>query len=326
MPDNTPIQWTDATWNPIRGCSRVSEGCRNCYAEAIAARFSGPGLAYEGLARRRSNGEPQWTGEVRAIESHLYDPLRWRKPKRVFVNSMSDLFHQNLARKTIDNVFAVMALAPRHTFQVLTKRPARMREYLSEDGVAGRVIGTAWEMLGRRPLQNYKHEGIAQRDWPLPNVWLGVSVENQDAANERIPLLTETPAALRFLSCEPLLGPIDFDECGSRSGEDGDPCAFSALRGPSGVEPPIPSIDWVIVGGESGPHARGCNLPWIEQIVLDCRAARVPVFVKQLGAHPFVRLTARSQSRDFNVRDSHGADMAEWPRRLRMREFPEVRR
>jgi protein gp37 len=248
---NSPIQWTDATWNPIRGCSRVSAGCTNCYAETIAARFSGPGLPYEGLARRRSNGEAQWTGVVRVIEKHMMDPLSWRQPRRIFVNSMSDLFHENVSDETIHRVFAVMALAPRHTFQVLTKRPERMRNLVSSDAFADAVLdhiendAELWEAskLERDdyPIQEFNRDIASGERWPLPNVWLGVSVENQAAANERIPLLAQTPAAIRFLSCEPLLGPIDFYEAGSRGGEDGDPFAFSALRGTDGTDPSIPA-------------------------------------------------------------------------------------
>ena len=148
MSVNTGIEWTDSTWNPIRGCSLVSEGCRNCYAMGVAARFSGPGQAYEGLARRRSNGEPQWTGKVAVVEKHMLDPLRWRGSRRIFVNSMSDLFHENVTDETIDRVFAVMALAPWHTFQVLTKRPRRMRDYMRTEGRRGLVAAEAYASGG----------------------------------------------------------------------------------------------------------------------------------------------------------------------------------
>jgi protein gp37 len=319
MPARTPIQWTDATWNPIRGCSRVSDGFRYCYAEAVAARFSGAGQAYEGLARRRSNGEPQWTGEVRVIDEHMLDPIRWRRPRRIFVNSMSDLFHEKLSDDSVDAVFAVMALAQRHTFQILTKRPARMLDYLTTPGRAGAIVG---EMANREMPGFIAPDVLADDYWPLPNIWLGVSVENQTAADERIPLLVETPAAVRFLSCEPLLGPIDFYACGSRGAEDGDPFSFSALTGTDGVDPPIPGIDWVIVGGESGPHARRLDLAWIRSIVHACKRSSVSVFVKQLGRHPVELERGVVTWPEIELRDSHGGDMEEWPEDLRVREFP----
>lgn len=282
MSQNTGIQWTDATWNPIRGCSRVSEGCRNCYAEVVAARFSGPGQPYEGLARRTSNGGARWTGKIMFVEKHLDDPLRWRKPSRIFVNSMSDLFHEDVTDEQLDRIFAVMDAARRHTFQVLTKRPARM---------------LAYSELRRAPASN---------------VWLGVSVENQQAADERIPLLLETPAAVRFLSCEPLLGPIDlvpflFDEVDGTTMPD-----YSSPRASNR------GLSWVIVGGESGPNARPCDTQWIRDIVDQCQAAGAAPFVKQLGAYPV------NGSYAMQLEDSHGGNPEEWAPFLRVREFPGV--
>ena len=231
MADNTRIEWTDATWNPLRGCSRVSEGCRHCYAEQVAARFSGPGLKFEGIAHR-IGGEARWTGKVVLVEEKLTEPLRWRRPRRIFVNSMSDLFHEELPDDAIDRVFAIMARAPHHTFQILTKRAVRLRAYMS---APGRAV--------------------------LPHVWLGVSVEDQAAAEERIPELLAVPAALRFLSCEPLLGPLRLE-------------SYLGRRG----------IGWVISGGESGPRARPPDPAWFRSLRDQCRAARVPFFFKQWGA------------------------------------------
>ena len=278
----TGISWTDETWNPVKGCSRVSAGCQHCYAEAQAARIvrMGKGMptAYDGLVKVTAGGEPRWTGRLGFDFEHLGNPLRWQRPRRIFVNSMSDLFHEDVPDEWIVDIFAVMALAPRHTFQILTKRPKRMREFLTassrEFSVAGRVIGRAWEMLGRvgagrviaRP-DRYRHEGIAARPWPLPNVWLGVSVENQEAADERIPELLRTPAAVRFLSCEPLLGPVD-------------------LRGVP-VPPSIGDVEasrrlhWIIAGCESGPGARPCSVEWLRSLRDQCAAAGVPFFLKQ---------------------------------------------
>lgn len=256
MGDRTGISWTDATWNPVRGCSRVSEGCRHCYAEAVAARFSGPGQPYEGLARRRSNGEPTWTGKVRLVPEHLEDPLRWRRPRKIFVNSMSDLFHEGLEDHEIAEVWRVMLNAHRHTFQVLTKRPARMlqwcRERLSED------------------LQ----------DEPPRHIWLGVSVEDQDAANERIPLLLATPAAVRFISAEPLLGPLELTRLRPQGVTWRDVLEGREHAG-LGVFRGLPHLDWVIVGGESGRDYRPMDFRWVEQIKRDCDAAGVAYFFKQ---------------------------------------------
>jgi len=206
MADGTGISWTDATWNPVRGCSRVSEGCRNCYAERVAARFSGPGQPYEDLADRERKGS-KWTGVVRLIPAHLADPLRWRRPRRIFVNSMSDLFHESLTNEEIAAVFGVMAAAPQHTFQVLTKRARRMREWFEWIGTANLDWLRTYAQRALDPTftKRYVDRGTT---WPLPNVWIGVSVENQEAADERIPDLVRTPAAVRFLSCEPLLGPV----------------------------------------------------------------------------------------------------------------------
>jgi protein gp37 len=296
MGDSTKISWTDATWNPIRGCSRVSEGCRNCYAETLAGRFCGPGQPYEGLAVRRlkvisddeQRMEARWTGEVRFVAEHLADPLRWRKPRRIFVNSMSDLFHESLTNEQIAAVFGVMAASPKHTFQILTKRARRMREWFEwmhrdPQWAALRCQEAAIQHGAWIALLD--PTGYAKLGWPLPNVWLGVSVENQAAADERIPELLQTPAALRFLSCEPLLGPVDIQpwtQRASRCTED-DPCA-ACLRD-DGVlcrmSGNLPRIDWAIAGCESGAGARPCNVEWQRSLRDQCAAAEVPFFLKQ---------------------------------------------
>ena len=165
MSAKTGIEWTDATWNPVRGCSRVSEGCRNCYAEKVAYRFSGPGQPYEGLVRINAAGERklEWNGQVQLVEKHLLDPLKWKEPRRIFVNSMSDLFHENIPDEWIDKIFAVMALSPQHTFQVLTKRPERMRKYLSAPETRERIRREAWEIAA------YKAPGVGQT-WTDPRL------------------------------------------------------------------------------------------------------------------------------------------------------------
>jgi protein gp37 len=273
MGDKTAIEWTDATWNPLRGCSRVSEGCRNCYAERVAARFSGKGQAYEGLAVMKDTG-PHWTGEVRLVEEHLADPLRWKRPRRIFVNSMSDLFHESVPDEWIDRIFAVMAYAKQHTFQVLTKRPGRMAEYFG--------FVTERRREGMRDFYRGLMAGMTSRDkpreapritkWPLPNVWLGVSVENQKTADERIPLLLRTPAAVRFVSAEPLLGPVDLWEAGMKING-----RLNARTGERAF------LDWVIVGGESGSCSRPMHPDWARSLRDQCEAAGVAFFFKQWG-------------------------------------------
>lgn len=277
---STRIEWTDETWNPTRGCTKVSAGCQHCYAMRQAHRQSGPGGGYEGLTKLTSHG-PEWTGAIRLVPEALDLPLRWRKPRRVFVDSMSDLFHAAVPDEFIDRVFAVMASAHWHTFQVLTKRPERMARHL------------AW-------LSHYPKGDRNQRPVrTLANVWLGVSVENQAAADERLPWLLQTPAAVRFLSCEPLLSAIDLSRWLTFRSDGavlcreccwGDRCEVPRHRhrtdcsvcGDSGA---IPRISWLIAGGESGPGARPMLPDWVRSLRDQCQAARVPFFFKQWGSH-----------------------------------------
>jgi protein gp37 len=354
----TAIEWTDRTWNPIRGCSRVSDGCRHCYAEAIAARFSLPGNSFHGFAERTADG-PRWTGAVTLLPDRLAEPLSWRKPARVFVNSMSDLFHENLPDEAIDQVFAVMALTPQHTYQVLTKRADRMLAYMVDDPRrCGRIADAVQPMrTDERAVRPLPHLDGGERWWPLPNVWLGVSVEDQHFADERIPLLLQTPAAVRFISAEPLLGPVDLSRwtgarvsgdplnglefcprCGSGPRQKADtvdcPDCGREWSGPRLLdfidEQKATHLDWVIVGGESGPGARPFDIAWGRSIVQQCQAAGIACFVKQLGAKPFVADPDRDWSvgapdGTFGIRDKKGGDPAEWPGDLRVREFPAVR-
>jgi protein gp37 len=280
MADRTKIEWTDATWNPIRGCTRVSEGCRHCYAEGMAARFSDPGQWDHGLAQRVAQPgggtDHRWTGKVELVDAALDLPLRWRSPRRIFVNSTSDLFHEKVPDEWIDSVFCVMGAATRHTFQVLTKRPQRMRDYLTR---------RRSDLAVKAPI------GGGLVDWhPFnkelavpPNVWLGTSIEDQATADDRIPHLLATPAAVRFVSAEPLLGPVALDmiltpEMGLY--------ALSGIRsdgsGPSGFSKG-PRIDWVICGGESGPAARPMHPDWARSLRDQCARDRVPFFFKQHG-------------------------------------------
>lgn len=299
MADRTSISWTDATWNPLAGCSRVSEGCRNCYAEGMAARFNKPGQWGEGLATmvRTPDGKsaPRWTGEVRFNEGALDQPLRWRKRRRIFVNSTSDLFHEAVPDEWIDKVFAVMALSPRHTFQVLTKRPERMREYLDWPDMPYRVASTALTVGRNLPdghpgwsPNRWKYSptlGHTRARWPLPNVWLGVSVEDQVTADVRIPYLLATPAAVRFISAEPLLGPLDIASWLAPVSTPGHCVSIDGdwWHAPGSCPNCRPPLDWVIVGGESGPRARPMHPDWVRKIRDQCAEAAVPFHFKQWG-------------------------------------------
>ena len=313
MSANSPIEWTDATWNPIGGCTRVSEGCRNCYAEVMAARFSGPGQWGEGLARivRGADGKAidhRWSGQMRLNERALDLPLRWKKPRRIFVNSTSDLFHENLPDEWIDKVFAVMALAPRHTFQVLTKRPERAREYLQHMErcfhASPEAFQLAWGEAGLDIAGYGASDFIMDRSWPLPNVWLGTSIEDQAAANARVPHLLETPAAVRFVSAEPLLGRvilpglIPMASPGNCISIDGD-----WWHTPGSCPNCRPSLDWVIVGGESGHGARPMHPDWARSLRDQCAAADVAFFMKQMGGHPNKRGTFDDIPADLQIRE-----------------------
>ncbi len=314
MADKTGIEWTDATWNPTVGCSIISPGCTNCYAMKLAGRLEAMGSPiYRGHATKTKAGFV-WNGKVSESNwGQVILPLSWKKPRRVFVNSMSDLFHDDMPEETIDRVFAVMALCPQHTFQVLTKRAKRMRDYVhglsgrhTPDGnmsLSPRVVLAAVAMRermvgddGKRVLES------TLGAWPLPNVWLGVSVEDQARADERIPLLLETPAAYRFLSCEPLLGPVDLVKARAIAPRDlpmlvaGSPLCddpYCHRGGPHyprefncrwGLQPKgLPGIDWVICGGESGTDARPMHPDWARSLRDQCQAAGVPFFFKQWG-------------------------------------------
>lgn len=278
----TSIEWTDKVWNPVTGCSHVSEGCRNCYAEREWVRLSAnPKTVYY---------ERDFT-DVRCHEDRLLEPFSWKKRQRVFVNSMSDLFHPAVPFEFIDKVFAVMGLAIRHTFQVLTKRPERMVEYLSQANISATAsLGVQISIFsGELPPQNRCFI------WPFPNVWLGVSVEDQKTADARIPKLLECPTAIRFVSYEPALGPVDFREWtpipGFRCPHDGavchHECKTECWRADTcgKLSTPGALIDWVIAGGESGPQARPSHPDWFRQVRDQCQSAGVPFFFKQWGEY-----------------------------------------
>lgn len=304
------IEWTERTWNPIAGCSLESPGCTNCYAMSLAARLArmkATAPIYAGLTQPSKAG-PVWTGRIAVNEKALLEPLRRAKPTMYFVNSMSDLFHESVPDELIDRVFAVMALCPQHTFQVLTKRSPRMRDYLSNllamdpDDRLGRFDQIACD-LTQSPCAIGPFEDLEEEaGWPLRNVWLGVSVEDQKRADERIPDLLNTPAAIRFLSCEPLLGPVDLtrtcivprvpgspragihiDALGGRYVESGMPYIGQwDISRPYPADAPALSLDWVIAGGENGP--RPMHPDWARSLRDQCAAAGVPFFFKQWGS------------------------------------------
>jgi len=316
----TSIEWTDKTWGPTTGCDKVSPGCKHCYAETIAKRF----------------WKDRKFTDVRLHPERLSDPLRWRKPSKIFVDSMSDLFH-DVPFDYIAAVFGIMAVTARHTFQILTKRPARAVEFFewlrnqsstwkSQSPITEFCIHGAWK-YGGMDAENLPCWNVPS--WPLPNVWIGVSAEDQKRANERIPDLLRIPAAVRFVSAEPLLGPIDLNER-----------EFICETWRRGITIGT-YLDWVIVGGESGPGSRPCNVNWIRDIVRQCKAASVQVFVKQLGAWPYetdgwygstdpeglkplqLKFVGGKKVPPFlQLKNKKGGDPAEWPADLRVREMP----
>ena len=268
MAETSSIEWTDATWNPITGCTVLTPGCTNCYAMKLAGTRLQHHPSREGLTVATKAG-PVWNGRVRFNEGWLEQPLRWRRPRRIFVCAHGDLFHESVPDEWIDQIFAVMSLAQHHTFQVLTKRAERMREYVAARPQA------IWD---RRALEidPGSLERLRALPWPLPNVWLGVSVEDQPRANERIPHLLATPAAVRYLSAEPLLGRVDICEhlgiwWNQSTGD------WERAR-PSGIH-------WVIAGGESGRGARPMEAAWARSLRDQCAGAGVPFFFKQWGNH-----------------------------------------
>jgi protein gp37 len=334
MGDKTGIQWTDATWNPLRArhketgaegwaCVKVSPGCVNCYAMTLnqTKRWG------------RGTGEDYTVPALEKVEHYLdpktlMEPLRWQKPRKVFVCSMTDLFGEWVTDDQLDQVFAVMALSPQHTFQVLTKRPERMRRYVSAAETPARVWAKMLdfpETLSDAAAWAYHHHGIESLGapnisawpWPLPNLWLGVTAEDQEHADVRIPLLLATPAVVRFVSYEPALGPIDFGPARPRLG----------ARAYYANEPGRPGLGWIIVGGESGPGARPFNIAWARSVVVQGREAGVAVFVKQMGSKPFLTvpdIEAGDPVFDLKLKHNHGGDPYEWPEDLRVRQFPVV--
>lgn len=309
MADGTLIEWTDATWNPVTGCSVVSPGCTNCYAMKLAGTRLKHHPTRAGLTIDTKAG-PVWNGATRFNEAELVKPMHWKRPRKIFVCAHGDLFADSVPDEWIDRVFAVMALSPHHTFQVLTKRAGRMRAYIN--GTQSKI-----PFLDRMPLERIHLEAAAHMEgdgsfmdelkdrgnvyslyldapWPLPNVWLGVSAEDQTRADERIPDLLATPAAVRFVSAEPLLGPIDFTmiPTGGRIGDS--IICDNALIGPADCQVGE-RLDWIIVGGESGKDARAMHPVWARSIRDQCATAGVPFFFKQWGSWAAVSQMSEEQ-------------------------------
>lgn len=369
MAEKTAIAWTDSTWTPIRArvkadaveiarakgyrslipilertvgragphCEHASPGCLNCYSEMNNGRClpsNGTGLPFD----RRARDLVDMFVDQRILEQ----PLKWKTGRKIFVCSQTDLFGEFVPDDLIDRVFAVMALSRRHTYQILTKRPARMLGYLRElnwDRLIATcnlsALGTehgpgayslssiAGQSMKARFVAGEKSAYSALPKPPLPNVWLGVSVEDQERADERIPLLLQTPAAVRFLSVEPLLGPVDltaYTEIG--------PLSYLKRHTINDSEPPTNRIDWVITGGESGPKARPFDVEWARAILRQCKAAGVQAFFKQMGSDPVESYMERPDQtipsiRELSFKDRSGADPAEWPSDLNVQQFPE---
>lgn len=319
MSANTTIEWCSKTWNPVRGCSRVSPGCDHCYAMGQAHRFAGPGKPYEGLTTIR-RGKVDWSGVARFVPGALDEPLRWRKPERVFVNSMSDLFHHSLSFEQIAAVFGVMAACPQHTFLVLTKRPERAVQFFSWLAASAVSMGGptvnaargarwfAWNFVDESRREFRVHDPEQPWIWPLPNVHLGVSCENQETADERIPLLLKCPAAVHWVSAEPLLGPLNLHLllCTHANPEHPEHKFSLVCNGASDR--------WVVVGGESGPGARPFDLAWARSIVEQCETAEVPCFVKQFGR---VVVDSDREAGGFYEHDRRSIAAAAAPKRRR---------
>jgi len=290
---STGIQWTQETWNPSTGCDRISPGCDHCYALAMAKRLKGMGQA-----KYQADGDPRTSGPGFGLAMHpdaLDAPLHWRKPRKVFVNSMSDLGHARIPREFLAQVWAVMASTPQHTYQILSKRPERLRKLLTDEcrcgsgHAPGVHFRSSMEWAATSHSETYVpglRPGVGcTGKWPLANAWLGTSIE-MDRYCRRADDLRGTPAAVRFLSLEPLLGPLP----------------SLSLEG----------IGWCIIGGESGGGARPMDPGWVRELMAQCREAGTAIFVKQLGA---------VLGRQF-MAGPHGGDWEMWPEDLKIREFP----
>ena len=332
MSQDSAIQWTEATWNPLAGCKEISPGCTHCYAAVIAHRLAAMGQTkYIGTTRKLPNGKIVWTGKMNLDADALMIPIKRKKPTTYFVNSMSDLFHEDVPDEFIDKVFGVMALAHWHTFQVLTKRADRMQAYFAEkyqspnfmivngkptigeptgelnedreDRVKQEAVSLALKLSDSYDKLIFDAEGhhlMMRAPWPLPNVWLGVSVENRQHGRPRIEHLLRTPAAVRFLSVEPLLEEVvlPWHCCPTNEGD-----SSTCLVGPEGCL--CDRLHWVICGSESGHGRRPMRQEWAENIADQCKSAGVKFFMKQMEIDGKVT-----------------GDITKFPKHLQVREMP----
>lgn len=307
MSDKTLIEWSDATANVVNGCSVLSPGCTNCYAMRLAGTRMKHHPSREGLTIDTKTG-PVWNGEVKFNDKALMQVLSWTRPRKIFWNAHGDLFHENVPDEWIDKCFAVMTLTPQHKHQVLTKRSARMRAYFEIEHKREDWLDSASHLA-----RNWKENANAvwhAETWPLPNVWLGVSVEDQERANERVPDLLDSPATVRWISAEPLLGSVNLRKIstwrypkaevldaltGTLSGMFGDYCPTR-----------LPRIDWVVAGGESGPRARPMHPDWARSLRDQCADTDVAFFMKQLSGK-----NGRAVK-----------DIDQFPEDLRVRDYP----
>lgn len=318
MSGKSKIQWTDASWNPVVGCTKISPGCLNCYAEKMAYRLACMGKMDYNITVLQNS--PTWTGKTRHIESALTKPLHWKTARKIFVCSMGDLFHESVPFEFIDKVFAIMALCSQHTFQVLTKRHERRKEYLSLYR-AGSLYDAAHDVIKNHADYKELMDGLAlylSEKLMLPNVWQGSTICNQEEADKHIPTLLQTPAAVRFVSVEPMLGPLNFGNiCSTRKGDSdagwgGKKGGYPYINCLTGREYSVlvgndttHKLDWVIIGCESGKGRRRCDPQHIIDLVEQCKAAGVPYFVKQM---------------DINGKVSK--EPSEWPEVCREQVYP----
>lgn len=336
----TTISWTSKVWNIVLGCTRDNEECDRCFAMHVAHR----GLIEEhrGLTKLRPKGASRpgvdWNGVVRLVPERLLLPFSWRKPRKIFVNSMSDLFHPQVPFEFIAAAFGVMAATPQHTYQILTKRPQRAREFFLWLSSTVEVVKDGDGDVRYCLMQAFKHGVVWERHidyptWPLPNVHLGVSAGRQETASKIFDLL-HCPAAVHWVSIEPMLGPVDLTqiECADQHGPT---YVLDALRGEIHLPPTrgvffAPNrLAWVVVGGESGAGARPCDLAWIRDVISQCKRADVPVFCKQVGARPIFfpgdPITGyEGIPQVWPTSDAKGETMTEWPEDLRVREWPKA--
>jgi Bacteriophage protein gp37 len=342
MTGKTTIEWATSVWNPTTGCTRVSAGCDNCYAFALhdkryainrkaaleywergGHRVTIGGVASE--ARAAAGAPLPWPiqydlpfSHVQLLPDRLDDPLRHKRPETYFVDSMSDLFHPDIPDDYLDRIFLRMALNRRHTFLVLTKRPERMAAYTrrvmpSPDPDELTHISALLTSAERAAVGDWAHRTVMGMAEPPPNIWLGTSIEDQVTADERIPHLLDARAAVRFISAEPLLGPVNLLIGHAR------PIPPDIVNDAGIVWYMGARLDWVIVGGESGPRARPMEMAWMRSIVEQCLGTGVPVFVKQLGSFP---VDVADNAWPYPITESHGRDMSEWPDDLRVRMVP----